>query len=90
MSPVSLVFHTIVCEIDLKNVFGMNTPIITLDIHFSTVERPPHLFRFKGHSANKSCIIVFVRCFLFRSTKRNILKYTETSYLKNMGVHYLT
>ena len=30
-----------------------NSRSITLDIHASPVERPPHLFCFKPHSANK-------------------------------------
>ena len=30
-----------------------NSRSITLDIQASTVERPPYLFRFKQHSANK-------------------------------------
>ena len=36
-----------------------NSHSITLDIHASTVERPPHLFLLKLHSANKLLRYVF-------------------------------
>ena len=36
-----------------KMYLEQNSCSITLDIHASTNKRPPHLFRFKPHSANK-------------------------------------
>ena len=42
-----------------KMYLEQNCRYITLDIHASTVERPPHLFLLKPHSANK---LIFSFC----------------------------
>ena len=48
-----------------KMYLEQNSLSITLDIHASMKEHPPHLFRFKPHSANKiSCHFFYYPAFL--------------------------